>query len=912
MRIFGALMASAVLMTLTGCTGLLGSDSTNTPDQARQEKLNDKTYRYKRSSGCVNGPRKKDFNPRVIAQCAFLRGENLKDKDLTGADLRGATLEYAVVDGANFTNAKLHGANFTNVNMRAAKSWRGAKFNAYTVMTITADEARALGMIEDTGIMQDSELLKEVIAAGSTNKNNAAIEKLLKEGADPRTQFSNGDAFTKAVENENRDLVLMFIDDGHDINARSSTYSPLAATVNNKADDVLKLLLSANADPNERDGVVIRSFVTSKRPDRLKLLFNVANVGKDLKYTKARFPVRSCYADGACLIEAMDANSLDAFKLLLEAGASADGYNTTSPAEKAIAKSLGLESPYLDLLLAKRPRLISSNGCSTILESARASSLVRRLLAAGAPVTPSSTSCGEHSFFNIVKNIQADEQRGRVLPDTELVSVFTAFSERSALPATDKAGNPTIHMFLSQYRYFAALVTAGMQWNVKDKAGRSVVEVIMENLSSRDHAEFQERLKVIGLTLDRGQSLDEKDRTGDSLAFRMIRPFIRDERKLAMVMDTIGSRSFNANATVTSTGRTLIYQLITDLGESNMPAGLIPFLATKGMDLNQKSSNGSVPLAACPSRQCVLELLAAGANVMAKGSSGENVLMMRIKDGRALDAALLQEFLSKGLDLKDQDTAGRNLLDYAILFDTTGKAFDLLKERFPDQQFFKTKYIKCEDSSNITSVQFAYSNLGSKEFRGEGIRYASKSDNRRVTVGAEPLTIDWKASANGLRLSIQPQNAYAFVLESTDLKTFTGVWQNTSSRQTCSIVGTEPLPSNEYRDLFVDCKDPSLPATQDLEWIKLNSNGAANGSALARGRKAAATTFKVKDYAIFEKHNGYTIDTSGGRLHAYIPEAQLKAANPSKPVNVFLAWRSIQKVEEAEKSLECQLQLPPK
>jgi hypothetical protein len=236
-----------------------------------------------------------------------------------------------------------------------------------------------------------------------------------------------------------------------------------------------------------------------------------------------------------------------------------------------------------------------------------------------------------------------------------------------------------------------------------------------------------------------------------------------------------------------------------------------------------------------------------------------------------------------------------------------------LKSHFPDLAFFKTKYIKCEDSSTITSIQFAYSNLASKEFRGEGIRWASKTDNKRITVGGEPLTIDWKASTTGLRLSIQPQNGYAFVLDTTDLKTFSAGWSNSSARQTCSIVNVEPLPSNDYRDMFVDCKDPSLPAAADLEWIKLNSNGAAaSGTALVKGYKRAATTFKVKDYAIFEKHNGYTMETNVGRMYAYIPEAQLKVANPSKPVNVYLASSSIQKIEQVEKALECRLSLPPK
>lgn len=74
-------------------------------------------------------------------------GSLLTNVSFDKADARDASFAYATLRNVSFKNADLRGASFEEAKIREGVDWAGAKFDSYTRLPFSRDEAEQKGMI---------------------------------------------------------------------------------------------------------------------------------------------------------------------------------------------------------------------------------------------------------------------------------------------------------------------------------------------------------------------------------------------------------------------------------------------------------------------------------------------------------------------------------------------------------------------------------------------------------------------------------------------------------------------------------------------------------------------------------------------------------------------------------------------
>lgn len=153
---------------------------------------------------------------------------------------------------------------------------------------------------------------------------------------------------------------------------------------------------------------------------------------------------------------------------------------------------------------------------------------------------------------------------------------------------------------------------------------------------------------------------------------------------------------------------------------------LVNYLIKKGSDLNRTDDKGATPLAFAASNgqtnpEVYNAFFAAGINPKQKYSNGETILLTAI--GNDKDLKLTEYLTTKGLSLKDVDTAGRTAFDYAA----KNGNIDLLKS-------LATKGAKPTNAALIFAskgTRFASTNLDTYKYLIEEVKLSptAKGEN---------------------------------------------------------------------------------------------------------------------------------------------------------------------------------------
>lgn len=837
-------------------------------------------YQYRRTSGCVNGERKKGFNPNIVGQCADLANARLFDANLRGVDLRGANLKDGFLDGADLSDADLRGANLINIVLEKTKSLKGARYSVETLMPINDTRAENLGMIKVDELKIDTELFHATVS-NDVERMRAALSK----GADPWTRVRNEPLFESVLRNRRADQLALFTEFGHDVERSTQSKRSLVLALEIGDEKLVAQLLRSGADPNANDGAALVRAIRSKFVVAIGLMFDHG----------LKLPSKACSYDSGCLIEAANVGQPGIFDLLLQKGASPDGDSAArSPLLQVLTDSSGKDTPYLDLLLKYKPKFLYPPSCGTFVGRARQGAVVRKLLAAGASAKPNS-SCGSHAYFEIFLGSQSSIN---AMTDAEIRELMTAFKDTGTTPTQSASGEPAIFAFVDSLRLFALAVETGVDWKAKDTSGSSVYERAVFSSSSQ----FRERLKILTFCLDRGASLDEVDRNGSTLVYRLILNSMGSSSRLVDVLGAITGKPFLALQKNVKTGRNLLHALLVENRGRSLPSDLVKWLVDRGVKVEDFGNAGDSVLSACSELGCLNELTALGASPKTKNSNGENLVIMRMRSGLPLSRELVNEYKSRGVDLNEKNKNGQSALDVVLLAGGSAEVIEALRSSRPDHPGLSTKYFKCEDASTVVAAQIAYSDLGRGEFAGESIKSASKASLADVSGPDDPTVAVLDRRSGRWTLTMTPKYGNALQITTSDFEKWNGTWG--SQAMTCSPVAKDPLPSKSFKHLFVDCRSTG----QYPEWMRLNHDGYSWGMASAGGRKSVVP-FRVSGNSIFTANNGYTIDLgSSYGLYIYIPVANLKQEDTSKPLSVYTSSTSVSDLKDAERQ-DCVLRV---
>lgn len=859
------------------------------------EKISPPAYVFRRSSGCVNPTVKlitvsarKGFNvERRNSDCVDLRPWDLREAKLANANLRGANFEKRNLEKADLQGADLRGARLADVDLTVAKSLEGARFSIDTQMSLSREQAEALGMI----FVDERQLDAKLFQAQVDGDLQTAIAAL-QDGADPWTLTDgSSNAMEEAIRNGRVEMVRAMVSYGHDLE-RTSPAVIVAAESNNPV--MLASVLEFGGDANAKSGEALKVAVARNSTEMVESLLK----------SGLKIPAAACGEDGACLIASFRNKHFELFQILLSHITDANqlGLMGRTPLEIILHETEGRLSPYADALLTSGASVDLGPACSTYLAMVRDVALAEKLFALKAPVSPPNSQCGEHAFIELLKGLKIARAQGLHMADDEVTNLLQVFIRHGSGSAMSQKGEPAALTLLDDPRLFALAVKAGLDWKTKTRAGENIWSILFAQNQSRltpqmvlDVVEFLNARETVNWVESVG---------GDPLFLRALRLFIRHSDLSERLVQILSSATFSAKYSEKGTGRSALQVLLKDNQNAPLPKGVVQLLKDKGDDVNQISSSGELALAQCDYVSCITDLMSAGADPKYVNAQNENLFFVRLRSRRNLERDIYSEYVRHGVDPAQKNAQGQSLLDVALLMGVSSEVVEQLRPLDPNHVLFTAKYFRCEDDKQVISAHLPHSDLIFGKLKGEALKIAPKSQMTDITQPRDPISSELKRDGYTYQLEIKTRDYQSLKMSTRNFTTWEASWGG--SAMTCQPATTDPLPSTKFVNLFFECVRDSA----DVGWVRLNEvANNSGGTVFVEGDRYSLSAYNAT--ALSKTHHVYRVFQSGiNAQYLYFNIEELKNVKDGDPFLIRYYYYPVSRIDFTYQ-IDCRARLAP-